>query len=154
MIVAGHGLAIDLPAGWEARIWRREQAGPVLHIATFPLSEGDGDFGAAATGRMRGGDSFAALVEYRDPGRIVPGIGLFETIGRPAPGPREFRSMQLQVTRRGQLGWQRFFTDGGRTCCIYAVIKPGGESAARLIGALGRVLATLRLEPLGRGGIG
>jgi hypothetical protein len=143
--VAGHGLSIDVPSGWEARIFRRAGGGPVLHLATFLLEDGDGDFGAAATGRMRSGDCFAALIEYRDP-RIRPGVGLFERAGRPtAPRLDEFAASQLQVTRRGQRGWQRFFTDAGRTCCLYAVIQPGHLRPQQLVDGLGGVLGTLEL---------
>jgi hypothetical protein len=143
--VTGHGLSIDAPSGWEARIFRRAGGGPVLHLATFPLEDGDGDFGAAATGRMRSGDCFAALIEYRDPG-IRPGVGLFEKTGRPtAPRSDEFAANQLQVTRRGQRGWQRFFSDAGRTYCLYAVIQPGHLRAEQLVDGLGAVLGTLEL---------
>lgn len=145
MKVAGHGISIDLPAGWEGRISRRQDAGPVLHIATFPLHPGDGDFGAAPTGRMRDGDAFAALLEFRDSERIRPGVGLYASAVRPIPRVEEFGEMQLQVTRRGQLGWQRFFTEGGRTCCLYAVIQPAGRPPSRLVTRLQSVLATLEL---------
>jgi hypothetical protein len=146
VIVRGHGLAIDVPAGWEARIVRRAQAGPVLHVATFALHEGDGDFGAAATGRMRPDDRFLALIEYVAEGPLQPGHGLFGTRARPQPAWHEFSANQLQVTRRGYLGWQRFFTDAGRPLCAYAVIRPGATPVPRLVADLGQVLATLRFE--------
>jgi hypothetical protein len=146
--VTGHGLSVDVPSGWEVRIFRRAGGGPILHVATFLLEDGDGDFGAAATGRMGPGDCFAALIEYRDSERIRPGVGLFQAIGRP-PAPRlpDFAPTQLQVTRRGQQGWQRFFTDGGRTCCLYAVIQPGPQRLERLIERLAHVLGTLQIAP-------
>ena len=145
MRVAAHGRSIEVPTGWEARIFRRPGGAPVLHIATFALRDHDGDFGAAATGRMRADDVFAALVEYRSDQKLVPGIGLFAPTGRPS-GPRvhEFKPTQLQVTRPGQLGSQRFFTDAGRPCCLYAVIRPARKRPGRLVDELGRVLATLR----------
>ncbi|HUY58906.1 MAG TPA: hypothetical protein VMV16_04280 [Solirubrobacteraceae bacterium] len=145
MRVAGHGYSIQVPAGWEARI-RKRGAGPVLHVATFPLHASDGDFGAAATDRMATGDSFAALVEYVDPEKVKPGVGLFAPKRPPVPKLREFAPMQLQVTRPGQLGWQRFFTEQDRTCCLYAVIKPGRERPQRLVARLAAVLETLRLS--------
>jgi hypothetical protein len=145
--IVGHGVSIELPNGWEARIRRRDGAGPVMHVATFPLRDGDGDFGAAATGRMRDGDSFAALLEYRDGDKIRPGVGLYAASGPPLPRVHEFGPMQLQVTRRGQLGWQRFFTGAGRTCCIYAVVQPGAKPVGGPVAELRGVLATLRLTP-------
>lgn len=146
MKIAGHGLAADLPADWEGRISQRTQAGPVLHLATFPLLASDGDFGAAATGRMRSDDVFAALLEYRSDARIQPGQGLFEAIDRPSPQAHEFDPRQLQVTRRGQLGWQRFFTEQERTCCLYVVIQPDQRSREALVEELRAVLATIEFS--------
>jgi hypothetical protein len=146
MRVAGHGVSIDVPAGWEARIFRRGGGEPVLHVATFELLDRDGDFGAAATGRMRGDDVFAALIEYRVDDRLRAGVGLFAARGLPAPPEaHEFDPMQLQVTRRGQLGRQRFFTHDSRPYCLYLVIKPVDHPLARLTGDLSKVLATLQL---------
>jgi hypothetical protein len=142
--ISGHGRSIEVPAGWEARIFRRPGAAPVLHIGTFALLDNDGDFGAAATGRMRPDDVFAVLFEYRDDANIRPGYGLFSA-ERPSP-PRlgDFSPAQLQVTRRGQLGWQRFFSEAGRPCCLYAVLAPVRRHPDRRVTDLGRVLATLR----------
>lgn len=146
-MIAGHGISIDIPAGWEARIYRRGGAAPVLHAGSFALHDGDGDFGAAATGRMRRGDSFVALVGYVVDERLRPGAGLFAAEGvPPAPRAHDFSPMQLQVTRAGQLGWQRFFTAAGRPCCLYAVIWPREAVPAVMVAELGRVLASLRLD--------
>jgi hypothetical protein len=146
MRIAGHGVSIDVPAGWEARIFRRGGGGPVLHVATFELLDGDGDFGAAATGRMRSDDVFAVLIEYRVDDRLRAGVGLFAEAGLPAPPEaHEFNPMQLQVTRRGQLGRQRFFTQYSRPYCLYLVIQPVNHPLERLTGELSRVLATLQL---------
>lgn len=147
MRIAGHGLSIDLPARWEGRISRRGGAGPVLHAATFALRPTDGDFGAAPTGRMRAGDAFAALLEYAPDPRVRPGTGLFAPAGPSLPEPAEFGSAQLQVTRRGQLGWQRFFTAAGRPCCLYAVIAPGSAPPRGLVAELRGVLATIEFAP-------
>jgi hypothetical protein len=145
--VSGHGLSIDAPAGWEVRIFRRHGAAPVLHLATFALTASDGDFGAAATARMRSDDVFAALVQYRSDTTLRPGVGLFSGSGAPQRlRAAHFHFAQLQVTRRGQLGHQRFFTEAGRPCCLYAVIQPAARSLEQLAGALSRVLGTLAFE--------
>jgi hypothetical protein len=147
MRITGHDLSIDAPQGWEARIFRRDGAAPVLHVATFALREKDGDFGAAATGRMRSDDAFAALVEYRSDAVVRPGVGLFAAVGRPAAlRAHDFGSAQLQVTRGGQLGCQRFFTDSGRPFCLYAVIRPAGKRPERLAKELSAVLGTLAFD--------
>ncbi|HWX46041.1 MAG TPA: hypothetical protein VNY52_12060 [Solirubrobacteraceae bacterium] len=148
MRIVGHGRSIGAPEGWEARIFRRGESAPVLHVATFPLEDGDGDFGAAATGRMRPDDAFASLVEYRGDAVVRPGHGLFAPAGRPVElRASDFQPNQLQVTRPGQLGCQRFFTAGGRPLCLYAVIHPEGRSRAQLARDLSEVLRTLRFEP-------
>ena len=85
MNVAAHGISVDVPSGWEARIFKRGP-GAILHVASFPLLGSDGDFGAAATGRMRLGDAFAALVEYVDRDMIRPGDGLYAATRPPVPG--------------------------------------------------------------------
>jgi hypothetical protein len=141
--ITGHGLSIELPDGWEGRIFRRAEAAPILHVASFPLQAGDGDFGAAATGRMGPDTAFAAMLEYRADGIVRPGVGLFQALGQPTPDPREFSPFQLQVTRPGQFGWQRFFTSGDRPSCLYAVVKPAGTSLVSLVTALSGVLATV-----------
>ncbi|HEY5343148.1 MAG TPA: hypothetical protein VIJ66_05760 [Solirubrobacteraceae bacterium] len=147
MRITGHGLSIDAPQGWEARIFRRDGAAPVLHVATFALREQDGDFGAAASGRMRPDDAFASLVEYRGDAVVRAGVGLFSAIGRPATlRAHDFGPAQLQVTRAGQLGCQRFFTDVGRPFCLYAAIRPAGKGPGRLARELSGVLATLELS--------
>jgi hypothetical protein len=146
VIVGGHGLAIDVPTGWEARIVRRETAAPVLHVASFPLHEHDGDFGAAATGRMRGDDRFLALVEYRIDARLRAGHGLFAARRPRGPRAHEFGARQLQVTRRGQLGWQRFFSEHGRAFSVYSVIAPARVAPAHLAAELAGILRTLRID--------
>ncbi len=146
MRVSGHGLSIDAPEGWEVRIFARAGAAPVLHAATFSLSDSDGDFGAAATGRMRADDVFLALVQYRADALLRPGEGLFAA-GPPA-GLRaeDFTPSQLQVTRAGQLGAQRFYTDVDRPFCLYAVIHPAHRDPRQLALRLNDVLETLTAE--------
>jgi hypothetical protein len=142
--VSGHGLSIAAPAGWEVRIFKRPGGGPVLHAASFALHERDGDFGAAATGRMGDDDVFLAVLEFLRDGQLHPGAGLFAVAGTPRPVASGFGANQLQVMRPGQYGWQRFYTEGGRPCCVYAVVVPARQSAARLVADVARVLATLR----------
>ncbi len=146
MKVAGHGISVEVPEGWEARITQRVGSGAVLHAASFALSASDGAFGAAATGRMRRGDGFLAVVEYVDPEMIRPGVGLYKAARPPAPVLAQFGPMSLQVTRAGQFGWQRFFTEGGRTCAIYAVIMPGAERPEKLVRRLAGVVGSLSVS--------
>lgn len=145
MRTSGHGLSIEVPQGWEARIARRNGSAPFLHVASFPLSGDSGEFGATATSRMGPDAVFAALVEYRVDGQVRPGVGLFaDPAWRPKLGAGDFQRAQLQVTRPGHLGTQRFFTQSGRPFCLYAVIAPVRRRPQELAGQLSAVLATVR----------
>ena len=147
MVIRGHGIAVDVPRGWEGRIFRRGDGAPVLHVASFALHDGDGDFGAAATGRMRADDCFLALLEYRTGGDLQAGHGLFAGRRPPVPDPHHFGDRQLQVTRRGHLGWQRFFTESGRAFCVYGVIAPVRRPVPALVTELGAVLRSVAVAP-------
>ena len=61
MRTAAHGLAIDVPLGWEGRIVRPAQSAPYLHVASFALHADSGQFGASVTARMGPDGAFAAL---------------------------------------------------------------------------------------------
>jgi hypothetical protein len=144
---SAHGLSIEVPRGWEARIVRRPGNAPFLHLASFALRSDTGQFGAAVTARMGPDGAFAALVEYVADHDVRPGAGLFAARWRPRLGLHEFRHTQLQVMRAGHLGMQRFFTESGRPYCLYAVISPVRRRPAQLAGELSAVLKTLRFEP-------
>jgi hypothetical protein len=151
MRLAAHGIEIELPRGWEGRIFRRAGADPMLHAASFELPAHDGDFGSGATARIPAGGAFLALKEYRPGPRLVPDAGLFAPSDIPLPlGPDQFHPRVLQVGRPGQAGFQHFFTAKGRPFCVYAVVKAAparartaGHVEARL-GAVNDVLASLR----------
>lgn len=144
-----HGLRIDLPPGWEGRIYRRRGGDPTLHAANFPLPSADGDFGSTATSRMPVGGIFFVLTEYRTGQGLEPGVGLFASKALPLPlAPRDFHPRTLHVGRRGQAGMQHFFTVGERPFCLYAVIRPAGgrgpaAAAAGQVTAINRVLGSV-----------
>ena len=144
MRVSGHGLSIEVPHGWEARIARRPQSAPFLHIASFALRPDSGEFGAAVTERMGADAVFAALVEYRVDSQITPGAGLFASSWRPRLRAGDFGRARLQVMRPGHLGSQRFFTQSGRPFCLYAVILPVRKRPERLAAELLAALDTVR----------
>ncbi|HEY5430022.1 MAG TPA: hypothetical protein VIK04_12970 [Solirubrobacteraceae bacterium] len=146
MRTSGHGLSIEVPRGWEARIARRPESAPFLHIANFALRPDTGAFGAAVTERMGADGAFAALVEYRIDDRVTAGAGLFAAAWSPRLRVGDFARAQVQVARPGHLGRQRFFTAAGRPFCLYAVVSPVRVRPARLVGQLAAVMATLRFE--------
>ncbi len=152
MILRGHGIEIDLPDGWEGRIFRRGHGAPTLHAGTFALPHHDGEFGTHATARMPAGGAFLTLTEYH-PGRgLEPGHGLFKSREIPLPLRHDrFHPRTLLVARRGQAGFQHFFTMEGRPFCLYAVVRRtrGAVSAAghQQVGGMNGVLRSLRVEP-------
>jgi hypothetical protein len=153
VILRAHGIAIELPAGWEGRIYRRDQGDPTLHAASFALPRRDGDFGTEATSRMPPGGTFIVLTEYRPGGDLQPGTGLFKPQGLPLPlDPRRFSPRSLVRARPGQSGFQHFFTHGRRPFCLYAVMRraPGGLRASAAadrdaLHALNRALTSVQI---------
>jgi hypothetical protein len=125
MRLSAHGLDVDVPPGWEARILRREaqafgeQPRPVVHLANFALPEQRGDFGAGVVEAMRGRDVFVVMFEY---GSESVGTPLFLHHGMPRLAATDFSARRLQRTLPGQAGAQLFFTVGGRAFCLYAVV--------------------------------
>jgi hypothetical protein len=146
--LSGHGLSIELPQGWEGRIFRRRHGDPTLHAGTFALPFEDGEFGTRSTGRMPVGATFVTITEYRVGNGLEPGRGLFAHDGVPLPIPRSrFHASQLLVARRGQRGFQHFFTASGRPFCLYAVIHEPRVGAARAdVHQTNEVLGSLRVE--------
>src|SRR5437764_330111 len=64
MRLEAHGIAVDLPSGWDGRIWRRPGGGPVVHAANVALPASDGDFATTATGSLPADGVVVVLVEY------------------------------------------------------------------------------------------
>ena len=159
MRLAAYGISLELPRGWDGRIYRRTGASPTLHAANFQLPAEDADFGSGATGRMPYGGIFLALKEYEAGPHLRPGTGLYASRSIPLPlHSRYFQPRALQVGRLGQSGFQHFFTAAGRRpFCLYAVIKgahvpldftPFGSpvDAHDQMGSLSGVLSSLTIE--------
>jgi len=139
--LAAHGSALDLPTGWDGRIWTRSGGGPVLHAANVALPATDGDFATRATGTLPAGGVVIVLVDY---GPDEAGTPLFAA---PAPDridPAELSPTTLLQRRPGQRGLQRFFTTAGRAMCLYVVVGSAAH-ASDLAGGVSRVLGTLRV---------
>ncbi len=153
MRLSAHGISLELPRGWEGRIYRVRGGDPILHAANFALPATDGDFGSGATGVMPAAGAFLALKEYRTGPRLVPGTGLFAPRSIPLPlATGRFHRRALQVGRAGQAGFQHFFTTAGRPFCLYAVIEIAAARSALAARApdrvdeLTQILTTLELE--------
>lgn len=150
--LAAHRLAVGVPRGWEARIFRRvashaaEGTHPVIHLANFPLPEERGDFGGGVTEHMTGPDVFVTVFEY---GPESVGQPLFAHQGVPTLTEAMFSPARLQRTLPGQLGAQVFFTAAGRPFCLYVVIADRRYLPAA-VAEVNRAVAALEIEPAGR----
>lgn len=143
--IAGLGLAVTPPPGWEATIYRRpslagEATYPVLHAATVPLVAGRGDYGSGVVETLGALDVFVGLLDF---GSAAAGSPLFAATGLPGLSPDVFRPKALQRVIAGQAGVQRFFTAGNRAMCLYVVLGafanrgPLTYRANHVIGSLG-----------------
>jgi hypothetical protein len=146
MRLAAHRIEVELPDGWDGRIYRPGGGAPVLQAASFGLPASDGDFGSGATGLMPAGGAFLALKEYVPDRHLQPGHGLFAAQSLELPiDPRRFHPRALQVGRIGQAGMQHFFTTAGRPFCLYAVISTPHARSAHLASAADRVAELSRV---------
>lgn len=155
MILEAHGLRVDLPPRWTGRIFRRAQGNATLHAGDFHLALDDGEFGDASTDRMPAGTSFVVITEYLAGSGLEPGRGLFAARRIALPlEPRSFGARRLAHQRPGQVGTQQFFTLAGRPLCLYVVLSGRAERRRHQLPVVDRVLRSLRVAPVGAGGIG
>jgi len=144
-----HGIAAQLPSGFEGRIFKRQGIGPelpcaVAQFATFPLPEEVGDFGGGAVTLMSDTDVFASLFEY---GPESLGTRLFARQGMPRSlGTSDFLPYVLRRGLPGQSGTQWFFTEAGRPFTLYVVL--GSHSRrAQLVPRANALLAGVGVGP-------
>jgi hypothetical protein len=143
-----HGISIELPTGWNGRLFRHPGAGATLHAGDFQLALGDGEFGDASTAAMPAGTTFIALTEYLPGEGLEPGRGLFGPRRIPRRlDPSSFTANGLAHPRQGQEGVQHFFTAAGRPFCLYVVLAGSRAQRRRQLGILEHVLGTLRIAP-------
>jgi hypothetical protein len=126
----GSGIAVDVPSGWEGRIYARAAGEPgmateraasdnaVVHVASFPLPPGTGDYGGGAVEHMTNTDLLVVLMEH---GAQSVGTALFAAQGMPRLTIDDVSTTRLQRLIDGQGGAQRFFTVNGRAFCLYVV---------------------------------
>lgn len=166
MRIEGHGIAVELPEGWEGSIDRRPEedaAGasrssvdggaaspaeadaehPVTHLANFPLPNGRGDFGSGAVESMTSTDVLVCIIEY---GPEDVGTPLFGHEGIPTLTAAQFSPSAMQRTIEGMSGTQAFFSEGGRAFCLYAVLGSHRDRRA-LVPEVNDLLRTLQIAP-------
>ncbi len=148
-----HGLGITLPRGWSGEVYLRADGGlgehrastpqPILHAANFALPAVRGDYGGGAVDTMRASGILMCLLEFdrseaEAPLFAAPGVPRRLAVPDPSPA-------NLQRTRPGQAGYQRFCQENGRPFCLYVVI---GSHVRRdvLVPELNRALASLVID--------
>ena len=142
------GLEIELPDGWDGRIYRR-QAEPeavtrrALHAANFALPANLGDYAVGAIERMQTGDVLVVLLEF-DPDSA--GQGLFGNEGLPQVlGPGDFSPTAMPRAIPGRTAAQWFFSDGDRAFCLYVVLGSHRERAD-VLPLVNAVVRTLKID--------
>jgi hypothetical protein len=160
-----HGVAVEVPGGWDGRISRRPAHGEVsassadgppaepgfstrsvTHVASLPLPANTADFGSNVVEDLGPDDALVVLLEY-DPESA--GMPLFAAQGVPRVlDPELFNPNTLQRALPNQAGLQLFFSEQGRALCLYVVL---GAYARRheIVPRVNAVLETIRIEPAG-----
>ena len=143
------GLEIELPDGWDGRIYRREIDEAVavtrraLHAANFALPPNLGDYAVGAVERMRSGDVLVVLLEF-DPDSA--GQGLFRNEGLPSGlGPTDFSPSAMPRAIPGRTAAQWFFSLAGRAFCLYVVLG-SHTSRSSMMPLVNQVVATLKID--------
>jgi hypothetical protein len=139
--LSGSGIVVDVPSGWEGRITGAERDNAVVHVASFPLPPGTGDYGGGAVEQMTNKDLLVVLMEH---GAQSVGTPLFETTGIPRLAVDDVSETCLQRIIEGQGGAQRFFTVNGRTFCLYVVFGSFARRG-RTIPVVNDILKTLSI---------
>lgn len=150
------GIAVDLPAGWDAQIRPAGMAatttgparttddasvGSVLHAASFPLPADRGDYGSGAVEVMGGSDTLICLLEHEPEAATT---ALFRREGVPALGAADFSPQSMQRAVAGMAGAQHFFQVAGRPFCLYVVIG-SWRTRGPLVRTAASVVASLSL---------
>ena len=147
--LAGHGLAVEVHPGWEARVWQPDVAAPavpgaVVRLANFPLPVTKNTYAAEVADDLRPGDVLVSLVEL-DP--ALADRGLYAGQGVPRVRADELDPRAIQAAGPGRLGVQRFFSLHGRAFGLYVMVREG----PRLELSLRALNASLRSLTVGVG---
>jgi hypothetical protein len=150
VILTAHGIRVELPHGWSARLFSRGGGVATLHAGNFTLALDDGEFGDRSTAGMHAGASFVSLTEYRPGAGLAPSTGLFAARRIPRPlDPTAFAATGLAHPRPGQVGAQHFLTVSGRPFCLYVVLAGARGTRRHQLAVVDHVLASLEIEPRG-----
>jgi hypothetical protein len=123
----GHGLALTVRRGWEARIWlpdapRPGENRPVVRLANFALPATKNTYAEDIADDLRPGTVVASLAEFAP--RLAD-RGLYAPQGIPAFGLEDFDPRAVQRRLPGRSGLQRFFSVRGRAFALYVIARDG-----------------------------
>jgi hypothetical protein len=172
--LAGYGIAVGLPAGWEGRIYRRAASIPPAPVVGADLPADP--IGGAATNSVARwhderthpvlhlanfglpgarGDFGTGAVERMSAehvfiallqfGTDCLGTALYAPQGFPRLAARDFNPNGLQRKVAGQAGFQHFFTAAGRPLCLYVVLGAHRQAGA-LCPQINDVLARIEVS--------
>ena len=147
-VLTRSGIEIELPDGWDGRIYRREAEAEAstrraLHAANFALPPNLGDYAVGAVERMSTGDVLVVLLEF-DPASA--GHGLFKNEGLPeSMAETDFSPTAMPRAIPGKTAAQWFFSSGGRAFCLYVVLGSHRERAD-VLPLVNTVVGTLRID--------
>ena len=142
------GLEIELPDGWDGRIYRRD-AGEAsvgrraLHAANFALPTNLGDYATRAAEAMTSGDVLVVLLEF-DPDSAGQGLFANEGLPRGISGG-DFSPTAMPRTLPGRTAAQWFFSLAGRAFCLYVVLGSHRERAA-VLPLVNQVVDTIKVD--------
>ena len=130
----GHGLALSIERGWEARIFMPQEPPPaenhpIVRLANFALPTTADTYAEDVADALRPGQVVASLVEFSP--RLAD-RGLYASTGMPAFGLDDLDPRALQRHVPGRYGLQRFFSAGGRAFSLYVIARDGHGLAASL----------------------
>ena len=140
----GHGLALEVGRGWEARMWMPELPPPavnrpVIRLANFPLPLTKDTYAAEVAEGLAPGHVVASLVEFEP---SSAGTGLYAHDGVPRLRAGDLDPRAVQGGGSGRAGLQRFFSSNGRAFSLYVLARDGAGVPASLR-QLEEVLRTL-----------
>ena len=148
MRLTDHGLAVDIPRGWEARMFVPDLPPPainlpVLHVSSAPLPTSRSSYAAEASRGLGDRGILFSLLEFE---AALANVGLYAAQGMPVPiraDELDHRAMQIPHPEQG--GVQRFFSQAGRAFSLYVIAGLGPGLRDRL-GELDRVLRGVEIS--------
>jgi hypothetical protein len=145
----GHGLALEVARGWEARLWTPRVPAPavnrpVVHLTNAPMQRTDDTYAVDRAASLRRGGVMAVLAEMDPAGA---GRGLYADDGPPSVATADLDTRALQEAAPGRSGAQRFFSIAGRAFVLYVMAREG-PGLPRALRELSESLATLTAVPL------